>query len=128
MMIESSVIGLEMIYEQRSYLPSIRVCLLTAAWSTRTIEGNAVRADPEALPEAARDLSAAIRIAGHKSSRAWLYRGFVRQKPGNYAAAMKDYSSMIKINPDYYATWEWRGKLKRRLATMQFLEQIVNDQ
>ena len=68
LVIESSVIGLEIIYEHRSYLPSVAVflllvllafrtglsrklvatalCLLAALWSVWTIERNAVWADP----------------------------------------------------------------------------------
>ncbi|MDH3900875.1 MAG: hypothetical protein OEU51_07500, partial [Gammaproteobacteria bacterium] len=219
LVIESSVIGLEIIYEHRSYLPSIgfflllvvlafrtglsqRVlaagfCLLAAVWSVWTIERNAVWADPqafwldvvakspgfarpyhalgiininndhhaeaeawftraiavhdqfkqtnrsaaqprqlttldwiqarsyyrrgtlllerEALSEAGEDFSAGIRIAGRKLPRAYLYRGIVHQKLGDYDAAMKDYSTMIEYKPDYYDTWHYRGDLYRKL-------------
>jgi Tfp pilus assembly protein PilF len=71
LVIESSVIGLEIIYEHRSYLPSIGVflllvvlafrtglpqrvlaigfCLLAVVWSVWTIERNALWADPVAF-------------------------------------------------------------------------------
>jgi len=219
LVIESSIIGLEIIYEHRTYLPSIGVflllvmlacqtaipkrvlaagfCLLAAVWSVWTIERNAVWADPEAfwmdvaakspgsmrpyyalgilninndhhpeaeawftraidvhdefkktsrsaaqpskmttldwvqanayyrrgslrlereaLPAAARDLNVAIRMAGHKIPKAWFYRGVVNNKQGQYDAALRDYTEMIKLKPDYYDTWEYRGDLRRML-------------
>ena len=219
LVIESSVIGLEIIYEHRSYLPSIGFflllvllafrtglsrrmlvtgfCLLAVVWSVWTIQRNALWADPEAFwldvadkspgilrsynalgflhmengesdeaeawfsraitvqnqfritsrsaaqpkwkttldfnqahsyfqrgilrakreafPEAGKDFSEAIRIAGRWIPRAYLYRGMVNQKRGFDKAAMKDYSSMISSKPEDPEARHYRGDLRYKL-------------
>lgn len=94
LVIESSVIGLEIIYEHRSYLPSIGIflllvllafrtglsqwllvagfCLLAGVWSVWTIERNALWADPVAFQLDIVDKSPAILRAYHSLGNLYL--------------------------------------------------------
>ena len=116
LVIESSVIGLEIIFEHRSYLPSIGVfllvvslafrvriprwmaaaglCVLAAVWSLWTVERNAVWADPVMFWSDAAAKSPNL-------ARPYFSLGAVYADAGNFDAAMTQYTKAIQVHDQY---------------------------
>jgi tetratricopeptide (TPR) repeat protein len=116
LVIESSVIGLEIIFEHRLYLPSIGVfllvvslafragiprwmvaaglCVLAAVWSNWTIERNAVWGDPVLFWSDAAAKSPNL-------ARPYFSLGAVYATAGNLDAAMTQFTRAIQVHDQY---------------------------
>lgn len=133
LVIESSVIGLEIIFEHRSYLPSIGVfllvvslafrvsiphwmvaagfCVLAAVWSVWTIERNAIWGDPVMFWSDAAAKSPDL-------ARPYFSLGAVYATAGNLDAAKTQFTRAIQVHdqykkrptaarPRYLTTYDW---------------------
>ena len=70
---------------------------------------------PEKLASAIKDCNLAIQLAPD-STEAYLHRGYVKKKLGDFRGAIKDYDTAIRKGSDYAYVYVYRGDVKSEIG------------
>ena len=126
LVIESSVLALEMIFEHRVYLPMFSYALVVPYLVYRLFAGRVVLARSVAVVlllcfslgtyvrnsdwQDESTLYSDIISKNPKAMRAYVARGTALGKAGDHANALADFERAIELDPDYSDTYMNRGK------------------